>query len=436
MAGASAAGVTLISPLDAFYARVARGLSLTTIGYGPLAPKLPDNTNNLPANLQGIPLLELPDGFRYVAFSIFGQTLSDGNPVPSAHDGMAAFPGPSGRIVLIRNHEVSVNVGGVVAPDSQKYDPDSAGGTTTLVLSPQGTLIRDFVSLAGTRRNCAGGPTPWGSWLSCEEDTTITRNGIRHGFVFEVSSTVRRPTQPIPLVAMGRFNHEAVAVDPTTGYVYETEDQGDSCFYRFIPNQPGTLQAGGALYALVIAGEPTVNTATGFLSRKGEKLPVEWVKIDEVNPDSDTLRFEAQRKGAAIFRRGEGAWYGNGLIYFVCTSGGENGTGQVWAYDPLSNTLTLTVESEANSELEQPDNITVAPFGDLFLCEDGDGKDRVIGVTQGGQLYEFARNALPNDTSEFAGACFSPNGQWLFVNSQIRGITFGIQGPWLSPRPE
>ncbi|MGB3200987.1 MAG: alkaline phosphatase PhoX, partial [Nodosilinea sp.] len=139
-------------------------------------------------------------------------------------------------------------------------------------------------------------------------------------------------------------------------------------------------------------------------------------------------------KGAAIFFRGEGAWYGNGLVYFTATQGGPpavdstRGNGQVWAYNPQRETLTLLVEASPSGELlDEPDNIVVSPFGDLFLCEDGGGEQFVVGVNGKGELYQFARNAF-ND-SEFAGACFSPDGQTLFVNNQSLG-TFAIWGPW------
>jgi len=365
--------------------------------------------------------------------------MSDGNPVPGDHDGMAAFPGSRDTTILVRNHELSpnqINKFGVKASDSQKYDPLCLGGTTTLIVDKNGDLQQDYASLAGTYRNCAGGPTPWGSWISCEENTSTPAGNKfgnplnvskKHGYNFEVPSQGGL-VKPVPLVAMGRFNHEAVAVDPVSGYIYQTEDRGDSCFYRFRPQQPRNLVAGGILEALVIKDMPTVNTSTGFLAKKGQPLAVEWVKLEDVDPVEDTLRQEAQTKGAAIFNRGEGAWYGNGLIYFVCTSGGEIGQGQIFAYNPVDETLTLVVESEKESELDNPDNITVAPFGDLFLCEDGNWEQFIVGINAAGEIYKFARNAI--NTSEFAGVCFSPDGSKLFLNIQNPGITFCIQGTW------
>ncbi|MBD2062733.1 PhoX family protein [Funiculus sociatus GB2-A5] len=435
LAGTSAAGVVLMSPLEALYTRVANGQSVSGGGYGPLIP----DPNGL---------LDLPRGFQYRAFSRTGDMMNDRNPVPGGHDGMAAFPGPNNTTILVRNHELSPNSTTQVA--GLKYDNLCKGGTTTLIVGPDRQLKSHYASLAGTYRNCAGGPTPWGSWISCEENTSTpatndpvnTTGNVekRHGYNFEVPANAKRNVVPVPLRAMGRFNHEAVAVDPKTGIVYETEDRGDSLFYRFIPNQPGNLVAGGVLEALKIKGMPQAITKTNFPVRK--PMAVEWVRIDNPDPDTDTFnrlatpestRAQGFSKGAAQFTRGEGIWYGKGEFYFCCTDGGEKELGQVWRYVPGTNaqeggTLELFVEPNNENVLEGPDNIVVAPFGDLILCEDGDDEQFVVGVTQKGELYQFARNAI-NDR-EFAGACFSPDGQTMFVNIQTPGITFAIWGPW------
>jgi uncharacterized protein len=471
LAGATAAGVTVVSPLEAFYARIARGEMVKGTGFGSLQPKLPLNQADLAStvigDLRNVPLLELPPGFNYTAISITGQTMSDGNPVPGDHDGMATFPGPGRSVILVRNHELSEGENefgdrrGVIAPPDKKYDQINGGGTTTLVVGQNRNLLKHFASLSGTIVNCAGGPTPWGSWISCEETFSNSSTGKPHGYNFEVTaSTEIGLADPIPLKAMGRFSHEAVAVDPKTGYIYETEDRGDSCFYRFvpavgIPTAPGQLVSGGTLYALVIKGKPTINTTnnpnlggTLGLVPVGTPMSVEWVRIEDVDPVEDTVRKEAQSKGAAIFFRGEGAWYDKGKVYFIATQGGppavddERGNGQVWVYDIEAETITLLVEASPSGEvLDEPDNITVAPFGDLFLCEDGGGEQYVVGVNAKGELYQFARNALVRpdtgraDNSEFAGACFSPDGDTLFVNTQGIGITFCIWGPWPRRRP-
>lgn len=444
LAGASAAGSVLVLPLKALYARQASGLPIRGIGYGPLQP----DPNGL---------LDLPPGFQYRAFSRTGDMMSDGNPVPGGHDGMAAFPGPRGSTILVRNHELSPSSATKAqAPEDKQYDPLCRGGTTTLVVGWDGKLIRDYVSLAGTYRNCAGGPTPWGSWISCEENTSTpdtntpaSLNNVSklHGYNFEVPSTAQGPVDPLPLVAMGRFNHEAVAIDPRSGIVYQTEDQGNSLFYRFIPNRPRQLQEGGVLEALVIKSMPQVNTRTNF--PVGEPMEVEWVRIDGVNPPSDAeapagaditqygTRFQGFAKGAARFSRGEGIWYGEGEFYFCCTSGGATGLGQVWRYVPdlsgkTGGTIELFVEPNDQDLLDGPDNIVVAPWDDLIICEDGRDEQFLVGITPKGELYDLARNAL-ND-NEFAGACFSPDGRTMFVNIQTPGITFAIMGPWRWPQ--
>ncbi len=426
LAGASAAGAVLMSPLEALYTKAARGQLVSGGGYGPLIP----DPNGL---------LDLPRGFQYRAISRTGDMMNDGNPVPGGHDGMGAFPGPNNTTILIRNHELSPNSATQVV--GLKYDNLCKGGTTTLIVGANRQIQSHFASLAGTYRNCAGGTTPWGSWISSEENTSTpatndpvnTTGNVnqRHGYNFEVPANAKTTVTPVPLKAMGRFNHEAVAIDPKTGIVYETEDRGNGLFYRFIPNQPGKLVEGGVLEALKIKGMPQAITKTNFPVR--QPMQVEWVRIDNPDPDTDTVRVEGFSKGAAQFTRGEGIWYGNGEFYFCCTDGGAAGRGQVWRYVPgktaqEGGTLELFVEPNNVNVLDSPDNIVVAPFGDLIICEDGSGEQFVVGVTPKGELYQFARNAINN--SEFAGACFSPDGQTMFVNIQTPGTTFAIWGPW------
>lgn len=482
LAGASAAGVTMLSPLEAFYTRVAQGQPLRAVGYGPLEPKLPVNAAELGTylgyDLTKEPLLALPKGFNYRALSITGQTMTDGTPVPAWHDGMAAFSGPGNTTILVRNHEARATVDREPYPviGSPRYS-QAGGGTTTLVIGPNREVQKHFVSLAGSAVNCAGGPTPWGSWITSEE-TFSTVGTMRHGYNFEVVADANSGVvTPVPLKAMGRFSHEAVAVDPGTGYIYETEDRGDSCFYRFVPNSritaPGQLATvGGSLYALRIKNGPqntTNNPTQGGVPGSiavGQTFDVDWVKIDNADPNSESrtgdvaagqvgVRYQAQAKGAAIFFRGEGTWYGNGLVYFVATQAGPpatgatngRGNGQVWAYNPRTEKLTLIVEAASSGDmLDEPDNVTVAPFGDLILCEDSsDDFQYLVGVTVEGKLYQFAKNVVfsnapANDPrsgfvgNEFAGACFSPDGRTLFVNIQTPGITFAIWGPWNSRR--
>lgn len=469
--------------------------SFSVFGFGPLSPVVPLNTSQLgnvagAGDLRNVPLLRLPAGFQYKAISIRGETMSDGVLVPGDHDGMAVFPGPKGSRtnILVRNHELSPDEGeagnlkGCLAPNGRQYDPFQGeaaglggGGTTTVVVDYNGDVVKHFVSLGGTFRNCAGGPTPWGSWISCEENTSTPANDElvtkKHGYNFEVPASAAEAVEPVPVIAMGRMNHEAVSVD-RSGIVYETEDRGDSCYYKFVPNvvkqgrrvtRPGQLQNGGDLFAIVIepnqkskrTGEPlpTVmapidNPATKVvdtrgLARKasgsmlpflGQPLKVHWVKLDDVDPDEDTLRYEAQSKGATIFWRGEGAWEFKGLHYWVNSGAGDAGEGQVWCYNPKKKTVTLIVESTDENLLDGPDNMTVAPDGTIYLCEDGSEgnpgdpnfSQYVVGVDKKGGLFQFAHNVIPGDATEFAGVCLSVDGKFLYVNSQGIGITYAI----------
>ena len=401
-------------------------------GYGMLYPMQTEN--------MGETLLALPEGFQYTVFGKTGTVMSDGNPTPAGHDGMAAFAAADG-VRLVRNHEVRTRT--PLAPraiGANAYDPLAGGGTTTLVVDPNTRLLtRDFVSLSGTDTNCAGGPTPQGSWVTCEEVVAGETQGFAkdHGYNFEVPAAANGPVTPVPLKAMGRFVHEAIAVDPATGIVYETEDRGTSGFYRYLPNDTNDLAAGGRLQMLAIKGQPNYDTRAG--QRVGKPLPVTWVDIADPDPaaaEVDALAVYKQgfALGGATFARLEGAWYGDGSIYINSTSGGDAELGQVWQYRPRGNSggqLILLFESTSPTVLDAPDNITVSPRGGLVLCEDGDGDQYVRGLTHTGQIFDFALNTVVGFTDkEFAGATFSPDGETLFVNIQTPGLTFAIWGPW------
>jgi secreted PhoX family phosphatase len=441
---AAAAGVALTTP---FHALAAQGRDAgdhrrgrerdCSPDYGPLAP-VSDRTT-------GLPLLWLPDGFEYLSFGWTGDLLSNGTPTPAAHDGMAAFAARHGRVRLIRNHEIGA--GGDAFAPNLAYDPFAGGGTTTLEFDARrGELVGSWPSISGTVRNCAGGPTPWGSWLTCEEtlEQPAPGNDLTrpHGYVFEVP--VFGEATPEPLRAMGRLTHEAVAVDPQTGIVYETEDAGSSGFYRFVPSQRGRLAAGGVLQMLAIEGQPSYDTRTG--QAQDDPLDVVWVTIDTPDPAlpaGPSVFAQGLAKGGAVFARLEGAWYGHGKVFFVSTSGGNAGQGQIWEYEPVSETLRLVFESPAAEVLNAPDNICVSPRGGLVLCEDGGGAEFIHGLTPDGRIFRFAQNAVVLNGerngiagdfrgSEFAGATFSPDGRWLFFNVQSPGITFAVTGPWRS----
>ncbi len=388
-------------------------------GYGPLQPA------------PGGELL-LPAGFSYVAFGRTGEPMSDGTPTPGSHDSMATFDAGPGRVRLVRNHEQSEGA----AFGSPSYDPAAAGGTTNLTFDTvRMELVSSHASLAGTIRNCAGGPTPSGSWLSCEETFTPRNAPTPHGYIFEVPATADGPVDPVPLEAMGRLVHEAICVDPGTGIIYETEDQGTAGAYRFIPNDRRDLTAGGRLQMLALKGNRfQYDTRTG--QQVGRPLPVEWVDIDDPDPDSaDELAVfnQGRANGGAVFARLEGAWWGDGAAYLVSTSGGDAGLGQVWEYRPRGRSggqLKLIYESTEPALLRSPDNITVSPrTNGLVLCEDGSGKDLVRGVTTSGEIFDFCEFNGPND-SEWAGATFSPDGRVLFFNLQTPGVSYAVTGPW------
>ncbi len=399
--------------------------------YGPLVPK--------PSNNTGETLLALPEGFQYNVFGRVGTPMADGRLTPGLHDGMAAFS-VNGMIHLVRNHEQTGGSPISQAIGNRPYDLRATGGTTTLVVDPvTRSLVYDFVSLSGTVRNCAGGPTPWGTWISCEETIVgpSQSNAFtqKHGYAFEVSAASYTEVVPVPLKAMGRFSHEALAVDPATGIVYETEDANPAGFYRFIPNRPGgpgrpaELAAGGMLQMLAIRNNPRYDTRTG--QTMGRQLQTVWVDISDPDPNLEagatSVFNQGLARGGCIFARLEGCWYGDGSIFFVSTSGGNIGKGQIWQYTPAGDdqgVLVLLYESTDAAVLESPDNICVSPRGGIVLCEDGNGTDYVRGLTRQGEVFDFAYRI--NSTVEAAGATFSPDGKTLFFNYQSTGETFAV----------
>lgn len=409
------------------------------------------------------PELEIPERFRCVRLSSGGRPSSvrDGLAVPNGFDGMAAFPLPNGNVRLVRNHEMADDAEDGIPIGEPYYDRRASGGTTSLEVRVTGSggdlaveLVDEFVSLAGTLVNCAGGPTPWGSWLSCEETTEGTASGYGrpHGYVFEVPVAATGPVDPVPLRAMGRFTREAVAVDPATGIVYQTEDmwyepgsEPGAGFYRFIPVTPGVLAEGGRLQMMAVTGQAEYLTARG--QTQGAVLPVHW--IDIANPDPREAEDEPLAVfnqgvggGAARFARLEGAFAGDGGIYIVSTNGGDALSGQVFHYRPTSaeaGELRLVFESPSADVLDSPDNIVVSPRGGLVLCEDGSDDQFIRGLDRQGKIVNLVRAPdTGTDRDEFAGSCFSPDGRVLFFNAQGSrwyggsrvSATYALWGPW------
>lgn len=460
VAGAGTFGGGLFDALVARSAFAGEGRGRNDrVGYGPLVPAGDD--------------LALPPGFQYRVIANEGDPMDDGFPTPKAMDGMAAFPLPNGNVLLVRNQEdaqagstlrprpagsTSTSAGilhdrleTAYGPRAFAFDAFAIGGTTTLEVEPHGRrrLVSQHWSLVGTLRNCAGGPTPWGSWLSCEEtleSSSATGYAQNHGYIFEVplATAPGTPAQAVPLKHLGRFAHEAVAVDPATGIIYETEDQGDgSGFYRFVPASmptgPGDLAAtAGVLQMLKVRSSPQYETAIN--QTPGVPLGVEWVTITNPDPlpasvvvSGQTLSsvfVEGLALGGARFRRLEGCWYGQGKIFFISTNGGNMGFGQVWVYDPAAETIALIVESPHHDVFDGPDNVCVTPQGGLVFCEDATAAQFLVGVSPAGEVFQLARNL--RNTIEFAGACFSPDGKTLFVNLYGRG-TERTTTPYRSP---
>jgi secreted PhoX family phosphatase len=392
--------------------------------------------------------ISIPAGFHAALLSTAGDQMIGGT-VPNALDGMAAFAAGGGLVRLVRNHELrDVPTSNPSPFGGSPYDSIGPAGNTTVEVQVrpdgQAQLVKQFASLTGTFVNCAGGSTPWGSWITCEETVAGTGAGWQknHGYNFEIPASANGVVTPVALKDMGRFEHEALATDPATGWIYQTEDHTPSGFYRFKPTVPGQLAQGGTLEVLAIDGQPGYNTMTDqpLLS----PLKVKWVPIEQPDSDSGALPdgfVFNQGEGAAQFARLEGCWHGDNSIFFNATSGGNAGAGQIWQYHIGRQELQLIFESPSASVLNSPDNICVSPRGGIVICEDGAGTNFVRGLTRDGAIFDLVRNNL--NSSEWAGACFSPQGRTLFVNIQgetrplenpsgAKGMTFAIWGPWES----
>jgi secreted PhoX family phosphatase len=479
------AGVAAVSIVATFAALRSRRMATVPVGsasvlgpYGPIGPVADFETD--------LPLLQLPEGFQYSSHSWSGDLMTNGHPAPDSHDGMGIiFAGrrdAEDELVLVRNHERGFAMP-IVAPG--QYDtflpadwPHPPGGGTTNLVFRGRQLVSVEPSLGGTLINCAGGVTPWGTWLSCEETMVdlAAAGGRRHGYVFEVQRDAALTTGK-PIVDMGRLMHEAVAVDPVTKYAYLTEDNPRrSTFYRFIPNDrsgtTGSYEAGGRLQAARVVGRNNADLRTPAI---GDEHHLEW--IDLADPDSKPADLpagftdvsgeasgpflEAWSKGALRMSRGEGICFHAGKFLVVDTAAGIGpdgraglGEGAVWEYDPAAESVRAVFVASTQLVGDNLDNITVSPRGGIVICEDGEPVTdqygpgtRLLGLTANGESYTFAKNnvqlsfdqihaagktILAGDYrgSEWCGACFDPAGEVLVANIQAPGITFAIWGPW------
>ena len=495
--GASAIAVAFAGPIAALASRTAEASTDACVAaaasvqvaspYGPLAP-----VNDLTT---GLPLIQLPAGFSYKSYGWRGDLMTDGLITPGAHDGMgvvrARRVGRSLEIVLVRNHELSTSsdasrIVGASRNSVAKYDTAKTGanyqigGNTNLVWR-DGNWIQSYASLGGIFRPCAGGSTTWESWLSNEEirSNAVSESGRKHGYIFEVpADTSINSVNPEPIIDMGRFSHEASALDPDTGYWYLTEDQGNAnTLYRFLPNNVegglNSLHAGGTLQGLKVVDVMNADLRSPTLC---QEYAVEWVDIP--NPDLDGASIaitgvgtsvsasgpyrQAYANGAAIFGANEGCWVANGIVYFTDkqVTSSPLRAGRIWALDIATNTLKAIFVSNDITVGNSPDNLCVSPRGGVLFNEDGSGSgrnalgqtitvpaQRLMALRPDGKSYAFAAHnynftatqlaavGKPNAATgnqrntEWAGSCFSPDGRVLFVNLYT-GVTLAISGPW------
>lgn len=378
-------------------------------GFGPLV-KDPDG------------ILDLPEGFTYTILQKQGDEMSDGLYVPALPDGMACFEAEDGSWVLMRNHEL--DLGPSLRPEFA-FDVNAQGAVSRVVVDPATLKVRSSnLVLTGTLKNCAGGPSEWG-WLSCEESELPG-----HGYVFLCSIAATEVQLPQRILSFGRFKHEAAAVDPRTNIVYLTEDTSAGAFYRHVP-EDRTQPFVGKLQAMAIVGADFFDTQTQM--EVGDHLDVRWVDIGDPDAAEIPTAVQAHEAGAALVVRGEGCWYAHGSVFFSATEGGASARGQIFRLDIDGDGGTLTLiaaGADGEGELRNPDNLTVAPWGDVVICEDNDGPNHLRAVTDDGLVYDLARNALLGGRSEFCGVCFSPDGEVLFVNLQEPGYTLAIRGPF------
>ncbi|MFE5209855.1 alkaline phosphatase PhoX [Streptomyces sp. NPDC056600] len=334
--------------------------------------------------------IRLPSGFTSRVIARSRQKVSGTNYTwHDAPDGGACYADGSGWI-YVSNSEIS-----------------STGGAGAVKFNSSGTITGAYRILSNTNVNCAGGKTPWNTWLSCEE--------VDRGYVYEtdpwgVKAAVRRD-------AMGRFKHEAAACDPQRGVIYLTEDVSDGAFYRFRPTTWGDLSSG------------TLEVMVGSSATSGS---VTWARVPDPTGASTATR--NQVSGTKRFNGGEGCYYANGTCWF--TTKGDN---RVWAYDAAAQTISLAYDdslvTSGTAPLTGVDNVTGTASGDLYVAEDG-GNLEICVITPQGVVAPFLR-VEGQSASEITGPAFSPDGRRLYFSSQrgtsgssSGGITYEVTGPF------